>query len=332
MKKLISFLLAAVMVISLAACSGGTGNGGNSTTAPSEGWAAEYTILVGGSDEWTPFSGKSGVTFANSDKKVLEISDNGAKVEFTGLVVGESVITATLDGAESKALVRVRAVETTGKDLLKWRLPKSLYVKWLPGDSSTGIPIESHWIGDAYEYIYTTSEPETIIQYGSQAAAMVYSLDESDPPEYQWSDPGQGWGDDILGDKHLFGWRSVIPTRIGGMEKNHGGIVFRPLNDFAFAVFADKNFFIEELDISKFRTGRHEPVLGIDCDIFEVPEDIVISGEVFISKGTTYYVDPATHYTLKTVWADGSVDEVLEYDVNYSGGVPYAPGGEPKLP
>jgi hypothetical protein len=272
------------------------------------------------------------VAFANSDDKVINVSGDGTTIEFTGKEVGEAVITATLDGVEVKALVRVRAAEATGSDLLKWRLPKSLYVKWLPGDSSTGIPIESYWTGDAYEYIYTTSEPETIIQYGSQATAMVYSLDESDPPEYQWSDPGQGWGDDILDDMHLFGWRSVIPTRIGGIEKNHGGKVFRPLNDFAFAVFADKNFFIEDLDISKYRTNKHETVLGVGCDVFEVPEDITISGDVIVPKGTVYYVDPATHCTLKTVWADGTVDEVLEYDANYSGGVPYAPGGEVKLP
>jgi hypothetical protein len=119
MKKILLFLLAAVMVLSLAACgennstpSGDTGNtSGNEPSAPPDGWATEYTILIGGSDEWTPFAGKSGVTFASSDDKVIDVSDDGTTVEFTGKKGGEAVITAIFDGPESKAIVRVRAAQ-----------------------------------------------------------------------------------------------------------------------------------------------------------------------------------------------------------------------------
>ncbi|MDR1541678.1 MAG: hypothetical protein LBU32_27565 [Clostridiales bacterium] len=52
------------------------------------------------------------------------------------------------------------------------------------------------------------------------------------------------------------------------------------------------------------------------------------SGDVLVPKSTVYYVDSVTHYTLKTVWADGTVDEVLEYDAKYSGDIPYAPEEE----
>ena len=152
MRKIVSFLLAAVMVFSLAAC-GSANPGGNEPSAPPEGWAAEYTILVGGSDEWTPFPGKSGVVFANSDDKVIDVSDDDKTIEFTGEKVGEAVITATLNGTESKALVRVRAAET-GEDLLKWRLPKALYLKAQSNDLYCGEPREFYWTGTEYEWTY----------------------------------------------------------------------------------------------------------------------------------------------------------------------------------
>jgi hypothetical protein len=330
MRKILTFLLATVMVFSLAAC-GVANSGGEEPSAPADGWAAEYTILIGGSDEWTPFAGKSGVTFANSDDKVIDVSDDGTTVEFAGKKVGESVITATLDGTESKAIVRVRAVQA-GEDLLKWRLPKSLYLKAISNDLYLGEPREFYWTGGEFEFIYWEDPgDESVrigIQYGSASLYQYYwYLFDSAEPEYIWADPGQGWGDDILNDDYLFSYGSVIPTLTGGLEKNHGGDVFRPLNDFAFAAKADHGF-IADPDISKYRTGRHETVLGINCDVFEITEDIKPGNYVAVPKGTLYYVDPATHYTLKTVWADGTVDEVLEYDANYSGGVPYAPGGE----
>lgn len=135
MKKILTCLLAAVMIFSLAACGGSGGStlsGGDhtlgSTTdnqnsgdrdaadpsgspASAEGYDAEYTVYVDGKDEWKPFPGKSGVTFDVSDTGVISVSDNGAKIEFAGKQVGESVITATLEGNESRALVRVREME-----------------------------------------------------------------------------------------------------------------------------------------------------------------------------------------------------------------------------
>jgi len=129
MKKLFALLLALMMILSLAACGGGNNDkppdGGNDSPGTSqeeqdkstkdnpapEGSNAEFTIYVNGSEEWTPFSGKSGVTFIVADEDLISVSDNGAKISFTGKQVGETVITATLDGAKCEALVRVRAME-----------------------------------------------------------------------------------------------------------------------------------------------------------------------------------------------------------------------------
>ena len=70
-----------------------------------------FNIYVFGKESWTPFAGKSGVSFSNSDNNVLSITDNGTKVEFTGKQVGNSTITATLGDETKKALVKVRAAQ-----------------------------------------------------------------------------------------------------------------------------------------------------------------------------------------------------------------------------
>lgn len=113
MRKWFAILLSLLMLFSLAACGedSGGGGGGSGGTEPPEGYDAEYTVYVNGSDEWTPFSGKSGVSFVLSNDKGISASDDGAKISFTGKQVSETVITAVFDGMERKALVRVRAME-----------------------------------------------------------------------------------------------------------------------------------------------------------------------------------------------------------------------------
>jgi hypothetical protein len=322
MKRLLIILLAVALLFSLAAC-GIVNPVGNEPSAPPDGWAAEYTILVGGSDEWTPFSGKSDVTFANSDDKVIDVSDNGKTIEFTGKKVGEAIITATLDGTESKVLVRVRAAES-GEDLLKLKQPKTLYVKYLPPDflyesegvTFPGTPCETYYTGGEYELIYSdgrSGEARTWIDYGSESLSQYYWYD-FDIEEYHWSEGGPGWGDrsgsydgdDVVGGRELGSY--------WGEENNPGGMVFNPINAFALAVFRAKGT-LTDVSVKEYRTNKHETILGVNCDVFEI-------------KGATFYVDPKNHYTLKVVNEEGAVTEVLEYDVNYSGGVPYASGQE----
>jgi uncharacterized lipoprotein YehR (DUF1307 family) len=327
MKKLFLLLLAAVMVFSLAAC--GTANTGsnNEPSAPPEGWAKEFTVYIGGSDEWTPYAGKSGVTFANSDKKVLEISDNGAKVEFTGLIAGDSVITATLDETESKALVHVRAVEV-GEDLLKWRMPKTLYVKYegffydYTNDTYFADVGENYYTGGEYEMIFPdtkSGEIRTWIRYESESLYRYYSY-SIDSEEYKWDDEynSSGWGDrsGAYDGDNVVGGRET--ASYWDEDTNPGGRIFYPLNAFAYSLLSSTGQIYQT--ITQYRqSGQNETILGVNC-------------EVFVVDGVTYYVDPNTHYTLKLVDTEGNVAEVLEYDANYSGGVPYAPGEEPKLP
>jgi hypothetical protein len=172
------------MVFSLAACSGNGNSGGNgnapgsnapsggnggAAATPAEGYDAEFTVIIGYGDKWTPFAGKSGVTFANSDNSVLAVKDNGTKVEFTGLIAGDSVITATSDGTESKALVHVRAVEgkepTTGTITYHYDAPVNFYYEYViytKGESydATDIRLEAYLDG-----AYTSSYDGYYIHY-----------------------------------------------------------------------------------------------------------------------------------------------------------------------
>jgi hypothetical protein len=241
-------------------------------------------------------------------------------VEFTGLIAGDSVITATLDGTESKALVRVRAVEA-GEDLLKWRMPKTLYVKYLnSGHTADETQLgewttESWFTGTEYEYIMP-EKPNgfvtTLIEYHSASAKWRYCM--NDNQAYFWED-FNGWSDSKDGNP-IDGGREAYSY--WGEEINPGGSAFEPLNAFAQAILMSAGHI--RSPITQYRqSGKHETILNVSC-------------EVFVVDGDTFWVDPATHYTLKAQYSDGITYEVLEYDANYSGGVPYAPGEELKLP
>lgn len=99
-------LLSLLMLFSLAACGEDSGGGGGGTESP-EGYDAEYTVVIDGSDSWTPFGDGSSVTFVSGDGGVISTSDNGKTVTFTGLAVGETTITAAYGDKTTKALVKV---------------------------------------------------------------------------------------------------------------------------------------------------------------------------------------------------------------------------------
>lgn len=100
-------LLSLLMLFSLTACGEDSGGGGGGNTAPPEGYDAEYTIVIDGSDSWTPFSDGSSITFETAESGVISTSNDGKTVTFTGLAVGETTITATYGDKTAKALVKV---------------------------------------------------------------------------------------------------------------------------------------------------------------------------------------------------------------------------------
>ena len=132
MKKILIVFIAVVMVL-LSSCgikdavqnktreilgmepvsSGDNGSGAGKTGGNSSGssyddeFDVEFTIMVGSSKNWTPFM-SDGTVFETDKEKIISIEDNGRAVTFHGLSVGDAVITSILDGAEKKALVKVR--------------------------------------------------------------------------------------------------------------------------------------------------------------------------------------------------------------------------------
>ena len=67
----------------------------------------EYSIKVGQSKNWTPFSGETNVNFTNANNSVLFIAPSGSTVTFTGLKGGNSIITAASGDKKATAMVTV---------------------------------------------------------------------------------------------------------------------------------------------------------------------------------------------------------------------------------
>lgn len=287
MKRFLLIAVALVTVLALAACGSGGGTGSGSTPdnseTPPEGYDAEYTIYVNGSDEWTPFAGKSGVSFTVSDDKVISISDDGTTVEFTGLLTGESVITATLDGTESKTLVKV--VKSSSTEDGKGTEFNGTY-KYSPPADNYHIAY-TNYLGNSYEYA-KIGDNEATIDYNSGwhhfwnvSTGVYYSLLDDK------------WIEDVLFDFEPF-----------------SGDTWQPLDNF-------------EHDIASFYRGMGsmeeklpyhyvmiENYLGIDCWVFDSKN---VNGNY-----AKYWIDPANGLTLKTIYADGSTTEITVYDLNYT--------------
>lgn len=324
MKKMLALALALMMALSLAAC-GNPGGGGGSAPGngsdPAEGYDAEYTIYVNGSDEWTPFAGKSGVSFSVSDDTVISASDNGTKSEFTGKQVGESVITAALDGAESKALVRVRAMEQgeneDGAVPLIRELPDSYYIAYETPDTLkyTGTSYEV-FTGDSYSYFCNQKDGD-----GYMPGTEHYT-----PFGYYQSGYGE-WSD--CTDASTYGIDSAKKFERWRTEED--GMIWGTLCAFRTAVINNQiSGTTKPWDISGLRKGTEtEVIAGIECEIYEV-EDKTWNEDVIC----TYWVEPTYHFCLKCVnpVTDWETFTVTEYIVPYDGENPFVPSSYDGLP
>jgi uncharacterized lipoprotein YehR (DUF1307 family) len=279
MKKLILFLLAAVMVISLAACGNNGNNGNNGGTSQSpNGVDKEFTIYVNSKDDWTPFIGKSGVTFTNSNNDVLDISDNGTKVEFIGKIVGESRITATYDGNESKALVKVRAIETTIN--YNYNPPTdNYYILYEAQNNGTTYELFDSKIGDTY-------------CFGDEEMDWLWRFTI---PSGKGHIASYGGGDWTVS-------QDDFETEEIGVE---------PLD-------AMELFFVHYLRTSdtlnkladEYYIGK-EKILGIDCWVFD--------SQGFNDIWIKFWIDPSNGCCLKyDEYKDGKTTTVTEYNLNFT--------------
>jgi hypothetical protein len=289
MKKLISVALALVLALSLVACTGGNSNTPNSGAipTPAEGYDAEFTVIIGYGDEWTPFPGKPGVVFANSESSVISVTDDGTTVKFTGLAVGDSVITATLDGQESKALVKVRAIE--GKTP-EGKTPTINY-KYNPPTDNYYIKYEDNTQSDFYED-GTVARIGDGYTYGNFAETELGHFSVSS---------GKCWlyyYDDY---ESVYRWTEAEDT-----EDSNGKVTIGPLSameDFFMTQF--RLFGKSDSQLSEFYIGN-EKIAGVDCWVFD-------------TIGYKYWIDPSNGCCLKYENTEtGSTTTVTEYNLNYT--------------
>ena len=76
----------------------------------------EFSIKVGQSKSWTPFSGETNVTFTNANNSILSITTGGSTVTFTGVKRGNSIITAVSGDQKATAMVTVEDDSGGGED------------------------------------------------------------------------------------------------------------------------------------------------------------------------------------------------------------------------
>lgn len=282
------------------------------TTVPPEDYDTQFTIYVNGSESWTPFPGKSGVVFSNSDNNALSIRDNGKTVEYTGKQVGESVITAMLGGSELKALVRIRAAEA-GKKYITYNKPfKSYYIEYDGGTVSgnkngdagnAGYVIEAYdhkkfayvaWSDPDNAFIAITRTPGgKVYSSESYGSNVWYGLEDTD----EWADGGV-----IEVEYPLDRFAAYVSKRKGA-----AGFVKRGMQLWQIADAPGVYEMPDHTDVTGFYV-RSEKVMDIICDVYQDS-----SG----SATLTFWVDPVTGLTLKceVKGQSGQIDRSSSYEV-----------------
>lgn len=296
MRKWLAMLLSLLMLFSLAACGEGSGGGGGGSTEPPEGYDAEYTIYVNDAEKWTPFPGKSGVSFALSDSNAVSASDDGTTITFTGKQVGETVITATLDGTESKALVRVREMEADGaRYYITYNQPISNYTYEIGGGPDNG--------GIRYTFDGFSRKD----YYRNDDGALIESWDNMDGwygfiCEGEIGEEAQHEGEERLFAQNLFYWpcSEFACWLIDADYDNDGNVICYSPNTPMYEAYADDPQRLpDNVDVTSLYV-RNEEVCGVDCYVLKIT-----SGQNYF-----YWVDPNTGWTLQYAIQEYGSDEL----------------------
>ena len=272
----------------------------------------EFNIYVFGKYQWTPFAGKTGITFTNSDDNVLSITDNGTELEFTGKQVGESTITATLGEQTLKALVRVRAVEA-GKKYFTYNKPVTAYYIEYNGGMSNQIErfdppaVEAyengkysriHWYGSGWGILHIRNNGSVIIG-DYQSTEWFPDADAENPYNALISqyplDAFGAWATKYADGRFM---------RFDNAFDNGSNLIGNGL--WANALSSEKYILPNNTDVTEFYV-RSEKVMDIMCDVYR---DTVTD-----ARGTstwTFWVDPVTGFTLKF---DDNGDTESSYEV-----------------
>lgn len=266
--------------------------------APPDDYDAIFTVYVNGSESWTPFPGKSGVSFSNSNNNALAVRDNSTKVDFTGKQVGESVITATLDGTAKKALVRVRATDIGEADK-----PEK------PGDESGTVIAEKYITYNkpvkSYYIEYTEDEKSKFEAYEDKKYCYsfenYYKYVGSEEIDYTWTGNNRWYkhtGDPV----YIGSWLSEeykeheypLGNFAAYVSNYKGTSIFYKYGLSLTDVAASDNLEMpNHTDVTKFYI-RSEKVINIMCDVYKDSQTASGGTETW-----TWWVDPRTGFTLK---------------------------------
>ena len=329
MKKLFALLLALVLVLSLSACGSGNENrppaGGNDSpgtsqqqeqnktpdasgqkeTPPDEqdtsetekviidGYEMEevFTIYINGTEEWTPFPGKSDVLFVVDDEEIASISDDGTTVRFTGEQVGETILGARADEGDLFALVRVRAMDG-GEISYRYAPPEDHYYiafehRYEDGDVDSEVFAR---IGRQYMYSYDTTYSFSFVDFGTENS---YDREPNGP----WIHDPEGSGLDMEGD-----W-SKPPLPLSAMEEY--------FMDTFYALGGDVSRLPEYYIGNETLYPAPYESTGIDCWVFDI--------RGFNGNYLKFWIDPSNGCCLKYEdTEDGDCTVVTEYHLNYT--------------
>lgn len=287
MRKWIALLLSALMLFSLTACD-----------EDKEKYDKEYEIFVNGSEEWHPFPGKTGVEFSVSDEYVIACQTTPSKISFTGKQVGKSVITATVDGEEKKALVEVKRMVAKDEDVVinyAYNPPQNNYyfrtVDSATGDIDAVGRIDSvfaqHYSGDFTYYQYYDDETKMHYEYDtSKSSWQMYMADKREA-----EDSYNQFQDGKSNNAASHDTEMVIALFETVFMRNF------------------RQYGLDESRLVEHYTGT-ETVLGVECWVFDAKGLNGISGK--------FWVDPSNGCTLKMVDDEGSVNELTHYDLDYT--------------
>ncbi len=249
-----------------------------------------FTIYINGSEEWTPFPGKTDVFFGTDDEDIISLSDNGTTVQFTGKQVGETILGAVVGEEEKLALVQVRAM---GGDITyKYNPPTDNYYIAFEnndGDSDVMSEVVAH-IGRQHMYSYDTSYSFHLVDFENQKA---YDRE----PNGDWMSDPEGNGLDMEED-----W-SGAPLPLSAMEEY--------FMDTLYALGGDASRLTEYYVGTETLYPAPYENTGIKCWVFDTAG--------FNGNNLKFWIDPSNGCCLKYEdTEDGDCTVVTEYNLNYT--------------